>query len=833
MRNADKKNYSVSEPEQKKEQENLKPAILEKDISEEIKESFLEYAMSVIISRAIPDSRDGLKPVQRRILYAMKTLGLTSGAKTRKSATIVGETLGHYHPHGDIAVYDALVRMAQDFSLRMPLVKGQGNFGSIDGDPPAAMRYTEAKLSSISDYLFEDIDKETVNFVPNFDGTTTEPSVLPARFPQLLVNGTTGIAVSMATTIAPHNLGEVIEATLYLIDHRDADIDDLMQFIKGPDFPTGGIAYGADDIKTAYATGKGKVLVRGKAEIVEDNKKTQIVVTEIPYMVNKAEMLKHIASLVEDKKLIGIKDLRDESDKEGLRITIDLKSDANSQRILNQLYKYTELEKYFYINQIALTEEGLQPRLLTLKDLLLEFINHRKEVVLRRTQFLLKKYEERLHILEGLETALDHIDEIIQIIKKSENRDEALKNLCKTFRFTEIQANAILETKLQSLARLEKYKIDSETKEKRNQIKECHEILKDENKLFSVIKSELQEIKEKFNEPRKTELRDKLPKEVADIDLIPEENVLITISKSGYVKRMSLDTFRVQQRGGKGITAYEGQNSEDYLSKIILANTRDYLLMFTDKGKVYQSLAYDVSEASRGARGKAIQNFINIDPNETITAVLSYNPQKLAAKKYLVMATSKGLIKKCSIQEFTNIRKTGLLAINLNKDDILKWANFSSGEDDLILTSAKGQSIFMSEKDIRPMKRGANGILGIKLNSDDHLVGMAVIPKKVDKQTHSLLTVTKFGYGKKTLLKEYRYQKRGGSGIKTFKVTEKTGELISSRFVSEETILITISKNGLILKTELQDVPIQGRTTQGVKLMRLSPGDEITEIEIL
>lgn len=1033
---------------QLQDEENLTTAntIIERDINDELRESFLDYAMSVIISRAIPDSRDGLKPVQRRILYSMKTLGLTSDAKTRKSATIVGETLGHYHPHGDIAVYDALVRMAQDFSLRMPLVKGQGNFGcftgdtkvalvdgrnlnfkdlikeqklgkkhltytfnlkknkieiteilkprltrknaklieitldnnekikctlnhkflmrngqykeaqllktgdslmplyidnynwqnrdfknskriwqpithqwefiqqladnwqlvtknkyhkdfdkwngvltinnifkhfdrleqiptetkkynhkviqikilktkedvydittkpwhnfalasgvfvhnSIDGDPPAAQRYTEAKLASISDYLFEDIDKDTVNFIPNFDGTCTEPAVLPARFPQLLINGTTGIAVSMATNIAPHNISEVMDAVAYLINYPDAGVEDLMKFIKGPDFPTGGIIYGIENIKTAYATGKGKVLIRGKTEIVENNKKTQIIITEIPYMVNKSEMIKHIANLVENKKIIGIKDLRDESDKEGLRITIDLKSDIRPQSVLNQLYKYTELEKYFYINQIALTDNGLQPRLLTLKDLLEDFINHRKEVVLRRTRFLLKKYKDRLHILEGLSTALDNIDAIIQIIKKSENREDALNNLCKAFKFTEVQANAILEIKLQTLAKLEKYKINEEIKEKQGLIKECQLILKDEKELFLVIQNEIKEIKEKFVERRRTEIVGHLPEEVSSIDLIPEENVLITLSKSGYIKRMNPDILRTQQRGGKGVIAFEGQNSEDFLAKIISANTKDYLLFFTDKGKVYQSLVYDINESSRSAKGKAIQNFINIDPSETITAVLSYNPQKTGNHRFLIMATKNGIIKKTKIDEFANIRKTGLVAINLEKNDILQWTSFSSGDDYVILVTQNGQSICMSEKDIRAMGRATSGVCGIKLNKDDFVIGLNIVPAKIDKNTSTLLTVSEMGYGKRTLIKEYRIQKRGGTGIKTFKVTDRTKKLVASRLITTQTTLITISKKGLILKTELADVSIQGRTTQGVKLMRLDPGDTISEIE--
>lgn len=994
--------------------------IVDCDISQELKDCYLDYAMSVIVSRAIPDCRDGLKPVQRRILYSMKELGLGPTTKFKKSALVVGHAMGRYHPHGDMAIYDTLVRMAQDFSLRYMLVNGQGNFGcftgdtkikltdgrdlsfldlireqkqgkkhwgfafntkekkvviteilkprktsenqelveitldndekikctlnhkfmvrngtyieaqylkegdplmplyidkyagndknlkeyeivmqpitgewdfihqladewnldrctkekttttinhkvkkiqflkeyqdvyditttpwhnfalasgvfvhnSIDGDPAAASRYTESRMRQIADDMFVDIEKETIDFVPNYDNTLKQPKVLPTKVPQLLLNGTTGIAVGMATNIPPHNLTEIMDALIYTVDNPDCDTDDLMKFVKGPDFPTGGTIYGWDTLKEAYATGKGKVLVRGNVEIVDNGKASQIVITEIPYMVNKAELIKKIAHLIEEKKIINIKDIRDESDKKGLTITIDLKKDANAKSIVNQLFKYTDLEKYFHINAIALVEDGLQPQLLSLKDILVEFISFRKTVVARRTHFLLRKAKERLHILEGLKTALDHIDEIIEIIKKSENKEDANLKLCKRFKFTEIQANVILETKLQAIANLEKMKILNELKEKQGLIDEYESILKDEKRIVKIIKEEFSEIKEKHGDERRTKAIKSLPDKINEQDLIPEEDVLITLSQSGYIKRMNANVLRTQQRGGKGITAYNS-GEDDCLEHILTINTKDNMLFFSDKGKVYQALAYDINDASREAKGKAIQNFIDISSEEKITVILGHNPSKDKSSQYLLMATKNGVIKKTSLDEFSSIRKNGLLSIKLEKDDLLEWASFTTGDDLICLTTKQGQSITFSEKDVRPMGRASSGVTGIKLSKDDEVVGMIVIPKTLIKSNAAIISISELGFGKKTLIKEYRIQKRGGTGIKTFKITPKTGLLVTSKLANEEQVLISISKKGLILKTELSDVPILSRTTQGVKIMRIDSGDKVSEISII
>ncbi len=813
-------------------EDNQNDKIIKCDISSELRDCYLDYAMSVIVSRAIPDCRDGLKPVQRRILYSMKELGIGPSVKFKKCALVVGHTMGRYHPHGDMAIYDTLVRMAQPFSLRYTLVNGQGNFGSVDGDPAASSRYTECRMMAIADEMFNDIEKETIDLVPNYDNSLKEPKVLPTKVPQLLLNGTTGIAVGMATNIPPHHLGECMDAAMFLADNPNCNTDDLMQFVKGPDFPTGGTIYGWNEIKEAYSTGKGRILMRGTAEIVDGDKNRQIVISEIPYMVNKSELIKKIASLIEDKKIINIKDIRDESDKKGLTITIDLKKEANPKSILNQLYKYTDLEKCFHVNSIALIEDGLQPELLSLKDILNEFLSFRKKVIFRRTQFLLRKAKERLHILEGLKTALDHIDEIIEIIKKSENKEDANLKLCKKFKFTEIQANVILETKLQAIAKLEKIKILNELKEKQNAINEYEGILKDEKKIIKIMKQEFTEIKEKFNDERRTKVVKGMPDKIEETDLIPDENVLITLSQNGYIKRMNSNMFRTQQRGGKGITAYNaGEN--DLLEHILNVSTKDNLLFFSDKGKVYQTNAYDINDASRESKGKAIQNFIDISSDENISVVLGYNKEIAKNKKYLIMATRNGVIKKTELTEFQNIRKNGLLSIKLEKDDLLKWADFSSGDDSVCLVTEQGQSIMFSEKDVRSMGRSSSGVTGIKLSKGDKVVGMMVINKNVAKTSGAIVSLSQFGFGKKTLIKEYRLQKRGGTGIKNFKITTKTGLLVASKLATNEEILVNISKKGLILQTELQDIPCLSRTTQGVKIMRLDEGDEVSEIILL
>lgn len=803
----------------------------ERDISEELKESYLDYAMSVIISRALPDVRDGLKPVQRRILYAMYEDGLRSNAKFRKSATVVGSTLGRYHPHGDIAVYDALVRMAQDFTLRYPLVIGQGNFGSIDGDPPAAMRYSEVKLSPLAEEMLEDIDKETVDFMANYDGTREEPKYLPAKLPQLILNGAMGIAVGMATNIPPHNLTEVCEAINYLIDNPEATTQDLMEFIKGPDFPTGAIIFGKDKLKEIYSTGKGSFLCRAKAEIEENNKNKRIVVYEIPYLTSKAGIISQIAKLVEEKRIEGIKDLRDESDKEGLRVVIELKNDINPNQILNQLYKFTELEKNYYVNILALTKNGLQPQILSLKDLLVEYINHRKNIVYRRTQFLLKKAEERAHILEGLSKALDHIDAIIQLIKKSESREDALIKLCQKYKFTEIQANAILDMKLSSLAKLERDKINAELKEKQNLIKEYHLILKEPKKVLEIIKEEVNYLKNKYGDKRKTEIKPYIPESLSEEDLILEQPTLITLSNRGYIKRINPDSIRNQKRGGKGVIAYEPKSEEDILTHLLFCSTKDDILFFTDLGKMFKLKAYEINEASRIATGKSIQNYLSLDSNERVVTFLNIpsleNPKEF---KYLIIATKNGLIKKTPLSEYKNIRKSGILTIKLLKDDILIGAQLSTGNDELILITENGMSIRFKESEVRAMGRNTAGVWGIKLEKDDKVISLI----RSDKDSKSqILTVSEKGFSKKTPLKEYRNQKRGGKGVKTYKVTEKTGKLIKASLIKDEEYLIAVSAFGQTVKISLDSIPTLNRLTQGVKIMKLEEKDKLTSITLI
>ncbi len=805
--------------------ENFKP----KDIAEELKEAYLDYAMSVIISRALPDVRDGLKPVQRRILYAMNEDGIKSNGKFRKSATVVGSTLGRYHPHGDIAVYDALVRMAQDFSLRYPLIIGQGNFGSVDGDPPAAMRYSEVKLSPLAEEMLEDIEKETVEFIPNYDGTRNEPKYLPAKLPQLILNGAMGIAVGMATNIPPHNLTEVSEAINHLIDNPDSTTKDLMQFIKGPDFPTGGIIFGKEKLLETYTTGKGSFLCRAKAEIEEDKNK-KIIVYEIPYLSNKANIISQIAKLVEEKKIEGIKDLRDESDKEGLRIVIELKNEANPNRLLNQLYKYTELEKNFYANILALTEKGLQPQVLSLKDLLSEYINHRKEIVFKRTQFLLKKTEERAHILQGLAKALEYIDEIIQLIKKSESRDDAFKKLISKYKFSDIQANAILEMKLSSLAKLEREKIAKELEEKLTLISQYRLIIKEPKRIQNIIKEEVSYLKNKYGDQRKTEIRDYLPETVSDEDLIVDQPTLVTLSSKGYIKRINPNTIRDQKRGGKGVIAYEPKTSEDILTHLLFCSTKDDLLFFTDFGRLFKLKAFEISEAPRTSSGKTIQNYLSLNNNEKVISLLNIpSLEKNKNLKYLIIATKNGLIKKTPLTEYQNIRKNGILTIKLSKGDSLIGAQFSTGNDDLILITKKGLSIRFKESEIRAMKRGTSGVIGMKLQKDDEVIALIRSDRDLKSQ---ILTVSEKGFGKKTPLKDYRLQKRGGRGIKTYKITQKTGQLIKGSLIKEEEFLIIVSALGQTVKINLNSIPTLNRATQGVKIMKLTENDKLTSITL-
>lgn len=804
------------------------------EIEEEMKNSYLDYAMSVIVSRALPDVRDGLKPVHRRILYVMHNLGLRWNAKYRKSATVVGEVLGKYHPHGDIAVYDAMVRLAQDFNMRYPLIDGQGNFGSIDGDPAAAMRYTEARMSKITEELLSDIEKNTVDFMDNYDGTQKEPKVLPAKLPNLLINGTLGIAVGMASNIPPHNLGEVCDAICHLIDNPEATIDDLLKFIKGPDFPTGGVIYNLQEIKNAYATGKGHILMRGIANIEEHKKGYRIVITELPFQVNKAMLVEKIAELIKNKKINGVSDLRDESDKEGLRIVIDLKRDSFPQKILNQLYKYTSLQQVFYVNMVALVNE-IEPRLLTLKMVLQEYIKHRQEVVERRTRFDLQQAEERAHILEGLKKALDNLDAVIKTIKQSKDRDDAFRNLCRQFKFTDRQANAILEMKLQQLAALERKKIIDELKEKLALIKELKAILADPQKILEIIKNELIEIKEKYSSERLTKVYKGKVGEFSEEDLIPNEEVIITLTQGNYIKRMPLATYRTQQRGGKGIIGVVPRE-EDVVKHLFTSFTHDDVLFFTNLGKVYQLKVYEIPTGSRTSKGQAIVNFLHLSSEEKVNAVISLADRQKA--DFLVMATKNGMIKKTPLEQFENIRKSGLLAIKIRPDDELKWVKTVKKGDEIIMVSKQGQAIRFSEKNIRPMGRGTIGVRGMKLRKGDESVAMDIVNKsnikdKKELNNLALLVVMANGYGKRTSLNNYQLQNRGGIGVKTAKITPKTGDLINAQIVSSNSEnLIMVSKNGQVIKLAIKDISLLGRATQGVILMRLKGDDRVTSITV-
>ena len=814
-----------------------------REITEELRESYLDYAMSVIISRALPDARDGLKPVQRRILFAMNELGLTASAKTRKSATVVGETLGKFHPHGDIAVYDSLVRMAQDFSLRYPLVQGQGNFGSMDGDPPGAMRYTECKLTNLAGEMLEDLDKETVDFMPNYDATREEPKYLPAKLPQLILNGAMGIAVGMATNIPPHNLKETVEAIIYLIDKPGASIEELMTYVKGPDFPTGGIIYGQENILETYATGKGTIVCRAKTEIIDDNKhknlprsaqNKKILVTEIPYQVNKADLITKIAQLVEDKKIEGIKDLRDESDKEGLQIAIDLHSNALPKRILNQLFKYTEMEKSFHVNMLALVENGLQPKVLSLKNILEEYLNHRKDVIKRRTEFLLKKTKERIHILEGLSKALNHIDEIIKLIKASLNRDDAQKKLMAKYRFSEIQANAILEMKLSNLARLEKQKIGDELQEKLKLEKEYSLILQEPKRILKIIKDELNALKEKYDDARKTQIEPFLPGEIKEEELIPSKEILITLSQTGYIKKIEPLSLKTQKRGGKGVIGYETKNEEDAISHLLAANNRDKILLFTNKGYLFQLPAFEIAEGSRTGRGKLIQNYLNLRQGEQVIVLLNLAINlKETNYRYLVLATEKGMVKKTLLKEYENMRKGGIVTIKLMNNDNLVDAAFTTGNDDIILISKNGQAIRFSEKEMRALARTTSGVKGLKLAENDKLINLITIAPEIIKGNPQTLVISENGFGKRTKLNEYRKQKRGGSGIKTAKTTPKTGVLVKTSLVQNQETLIAISQKAQIIKANLNSIPILRRATQGVRIMKLEPGDKIAGVSLM
>ena len=793
--------------------------IIERDIETEMKTSYIDYAMSVIVSRALPDVRDGLKPVHRRILYAMYEDGITSDKPYRKCANTVGSVLGRYHPHGDASVYDAMVRMAQDFSLRYRLIDGHGNFGSIDGDGAAAMRYTEARMAKIAETMLTDIEKNTVDFMPNYDDRLQEPTVLPSKIPTLLINGSSGIAVGMATNIPPHNLTEVINGIIKIIDEDNVTDEELLSIIKGPDFPTEGIIIGREGIKEAYLTGRGKITVRAEAEIEEtSNNRQRIIVNSLPYQVNKAKLVENIASLVREKRLEGISDLRDESDRiDRVRIVIELKRDANAQVVLNQLYKNTQMQDTFGIIMLALVNG--EPKILTLRQCLDYYIDHRKTVILRRTQFDLDKALARAHILEGLKIALDNIDEVINIIRNS--YDDAKERLMKRFGLSDIQAQAILDMRLKTLSGLQREKIDEEYNELMKLIEYYREVLSSERLVFDIIKKELTEIKEKYGDERKTKIA-AAEGEIDVEDLIKEEQSVITLTHFGYIKRMPVDTYKSQKRGGKGITGI-ATREEDFVKQIFTASTHDIILFFSNKGKLYRLKGYEVPEAGRTAKGTAIVNLLSLDPGEKISAVIPIN--NFSEGKYLLMGTKNGLIKKTALTEYNSARKTGLLAITLKDDDELIDVRLTDGEDNVVMVTKKGMSITFDEKDVRPVGRTAQGVIGIRLDEDDSVIGMESIISNIKG---TLLSITENGFGKRTELEEYRVQNRGGRGVITYKVTPKTGDIVGIRIATDEEDVMLITDNGTIIRLNVKDISILGRATQGVTLMRTNEGKVVS-----
>ena len=797
--------------------------IIERDIEDEMKTAYIDYAMSVIVSRALPDVRDGLKPVHRRILYTMYEDGLTSDKPYRKSATTVGDVLGRYHPHGDSSVYDAMVRMAQTFSLRYPLIDGHGNFGSIDGDGAAAYRYTEARMSKIAEIMLTDIEKNTVDFMPNFDDRLQEPTVLPAKIPALLVNGSSGIAVGMATNIPPHNLTEVINGIIKIIDDDNVTDEQLMQIIKGPDFPTGGMILGREAIKQAYTTGKGKITVRAEAEIEEmSGNKQRIVVTSLPYQVNKAKLIENIANLAREKRIEGISELRDESDRENaVRIHIGLKKDANARVVLNQLYKNTQMQDTFGVIMLALVDG--QPRILTLRQCLDYYIDHRKGVILRRTQFELDKALARAHILEGLKIALDNIDEVINIIRSS--YDDAKERLMERFGLSDIQAQAILDMRLKTLSGLQREKIEEEYNELMKLIAHLREILGSEKLVFEIIKEELTEVKEKYGDERLTKIV-AAEGEFNEEDLIKEEQMVVALTHFGYIKRMPIDTYRSQKRGGKGISGISTRE-EDFVKQIFTTSTHDTVLFFSNKGKLYRLRGYEIPEAGRTAKGTAIVNLLSLDAGEKISAVIPISD--FEDSKYLLMATKNGLIKKTPLQEYNSSRKTGLLAITLKDDDELIDVRLTDGQDNVVLVTEKGLCITFDEKDVRPVGRSAQGVLGIRLDEDDNVIGIESIVS--NNKGVTLLAITENGFGKRTELDEYRVQNRGGRGVITYKITPKTGNIVGIRMAKEDDDVMLITNSGTIIRINVKDVSILGRATQGVTLMRTNENEKVVSIE--
>ena len=798
--------------------------IIERDIENEMKTAYISYAMSVIVQRALPDVRDGLKPVHRRILYAMHEDGITSDKPYRKCANTVGSVLGRYHPHGDSSVYDAMVRMAQDFSLRYMLIDGHGNFGSIDGDGAAAMRYTEARMSKIAEYMLTDIEKNTVEFMPNYDDRLQEPTVLPSKIPQLLINGSSGIAVGMATNIPPHNLTEVCDGLIRIIENPNTTDEELMSIIKGPDFPTGGMILGKDGIKEAYRTGKGKIVVRAEAEIEEmANNKQRIIVTSLPYQVNKARLIENISKLVREKRIEGISELRDESDRnDRVRIVIELKRDARAQVVLNQLYKNTQMQDTFGAILLALVDG--EPKILTLRQCLDYYIDHRKTVILRRTKFELDKALARAHILEGLRIAIDNIDEVISIIRSS--YDDAKERLIERFGLTDIQAQAILDMRLKTLSGLQREKIEEEYKQLMELIAHLREILNNEQLVYDIIKEDLEEVKTKFGDERLTKIK---PAEgdIEEEDLIKEEQTIVALTHFGYIKRMPADTYKSQRRGGKGITGISTR-ADDFVTEIFTASTHDTILFFSNKGKLYRLRGYEIPEAGRTAKGTAIVNLLSLDPGEKITAVIPIS--NFAEGKYLLMATQKGFIKKTALTEYNSARKTGLQAITLKEEDELIAVRLTDGQDNVVLVTEDGMSITFSEQDVRPMGRTAQGVIGIKLGDGDKVIGMESI---IDGANATLLAITEHGFGKRTDLDEYRVQNRGGRGVITYKVTQKTGKLVGIRVTDDSNDIMMITDTGTIIRISVKDVSVLGRSTQGVTLMRTNDGGKVVSIELV
>lgn len=798
--------------------------IVERDIEKEMRTAYIDYAMSVIVSRALPDVRDGLKPVHRRILYAMHEDGITSDKPYRKCANTVGSVLGRYHPHGDSSVYDAMVRMAQDFTMRYPLIDGHGNFGSVDGDGAAAMRYTEAKMAKIAEYMMSDIEKNTVEFMPNYDDRLQEPTVLPARIPALLVNGSSGIAVGMATNIPPHNLNEVIDGIIKIIDEDEVTDEDLMEVIKGPDFPTGATILGKQAIKQAYTTGRGKITMRGEAEIEEmSGNRQKIIITSLPYQVNKAKLVKTISDLAKEKRVEGISEVRDESDRiEKTRVVIELKRDANSRVILNQLYKHTQLQETFGVIMLALVNG--EPKILTLRQILDCYIDHRKEVILRRTQFELDKALARAHILEGLKIALDNIDEVIEIIRSS--YDNPKERLMERFGFTDIQAQAILDMRLKTLSGLQREKIDNEYNELMQLIAHLRDILASERLVFNIIKEELIEIKGKFGDERKTKIV-AAEGEFEIEDLIKDEQTVVALTHFGYIKRMPIDTYKSQRRGGKGISGI-ATREEDFVKQIFTASTHDTILFFTNLGKLYRLRGFEIPEAGRTARGTAIVNLLSLDPGEKVSAVIPI--QNFAEGKYLLMATKHGLIKKTALSEYNSTRKTGLQSITLKEDDELIEVRLTDGQDNVVLVTRNGMCITFDEKDVRPIGRVSQGVIGIRIEEDDEVIGMESI---ISGGKATLLAITENGFGKRTELEEYRVQIRGGKGVITYKITPKTGKLVGVRIANDDDDVMLITDTGTIIRLKVKDISILGRSTQGVTLMRTSDGGKVVSIETL